>query len=99
MYRYMYYSPFSWIPVVFGILFWVLVVALIVSLIKHAGRHYSYEDESSGEDKNTRYLNIVKERYVKGEISREKYRELKDEFSGYEEDEKDEEEPKEEKEK
>lgn len=57
-------ASFMWLGILFSILFWVLIIAAIVALIKWIfGLGKSKE--------NNTVLNILKERYAKGEISKE----------------------------
>jgi putative membrane protein len=58
----------------FMILFWVLVVYGIIYLFKKA----SSADFGKKEDKNEdRAMEILKERYAKGEITQEQFKEMK----------------------
>lgn len=59
------------------IIFWALIVALIVGLVRAArGRGYwhRYWDET---DKPGRAIEILKERYAKGELSKEQFEHMK----------------------
>ena len=60
------YSPFSFLGPVFMIIFWVVIIYLIISLLKR--RHIS--DGSKAVD-------ILKERYAKGEITKEQFESMK----------------------
>lgn len=82
----MYYYPGSlwWgvssgIGAVFMILFWIVVVVLVVSLIRSAGWRRAWRDGMHPWDypaKNTP-LDILKERYAKGEITKEQLEQMK----------------------
>ena len=61
---------FGGLGFIFMILFWGLIVWVIVKLIKGGGNHAS----CCGGNKS---LNILKERYARGEISKEQYDQMK----------------------
>ena len=63
----------SWIGLIFMILFWILVIAGIVVLIKwlmHGARHGWHDDSHSA-------IGVLKERYAKGEIDKREFEEKK----------------------
>ena len=68
---------FGGIGMIFGFIFFILiiigVILLIVWLVRRTG--YSITDKTS-----TRYLEILKERYAKGELSKEQYENMKKEL-------------------
>ncbi len=69
----MYYYPFFGFGWVFMIVFWSLIIWAIVSLLKP--RHY--HDKSDHVHGRHHALVILQERYAKGEISKEQYKEMK----------------------
>ncbi len=69
-------STFGW----FGggimmLIFWVLFIALIVWLVREVG------DKNTHSHSNSQALAILKERYAKGEISREEFETKKKDIS------------------
>lgn len=70
-----YGSWFGWGGLIIGFIFWILVIAFIVAIIRWAvrgGRHARWEGKNSA-------IEILKERYAKGEIKKEEFEEkLKD---------------------
>ncbi|MBI4811926.1 SHOCT domain-containing protein [Candidatus Falkowbacteria bacterium] len=64
----------------FMIIFWALVVWAIVALVRCAsGRSYwcCGRDERHGRHEHGRALDILKERYAKGEITKEQFEQTK----------------------
>ncbi len=71
-----YYSPFHFfIGPIFMIVFWVFIVWLIVKLIKG-----NSDINLIDSDKNDNALNILKERYAKGDITREQFESMKNDI-------------------
>jgi len=65
---------FGWI---FGMIFWILFICLIVGLVRWfvSGNHKGGQvDEEENPDKA---LDILKERYAKGEITKKEFLEMK----------------------
>lgn len=66
-----YGSWFGWGGMIIGFIFWVLAIIFIVAIIRWAvrgGRHSRWEGEDSA-------IEILKERYAKGEIKKEEFEE------------------------
>ena len=66
-----YGSWFGWGGAIIGFIFWVLVIILIVAIVRWAlkgGRHMRWEGKDSA-------IEILKERYAKGEIKKEEFEE------------------------
>lgn len=59
----------------FMILFWVLIVLLVLYAVKLASRG------NSGREPDRKAGEILKERYARGEISREEYKRMKEDIS------------------
>jgi putative membrane protein len=73
------YNPiFSILGLIFQVLFWVLIIMLIVKLFRHADYHSSSEDDEVAGDRS---LEIVRERYAKGEINKKEFEQLTKDLS------------------
>ena len=74
----MYYgfAPFGWI---FMLVFWCLIIGVIVALVKGGfGKSmcgHNHDDSTHEKDKSP--LDILKERYAKGEIDKKEFEEKK----------------------
>mgnify|MGYP001562817451 FL=1 len=69
-----YFSPFHFFfGAVFMIAFWSLIIWAVVNLVRHFGGH------AKGE--HVRAIEILKERYAKGEISKEQFDTIKKDLS------------------
>lgn len=70
------FFPGGIIAFLFFILFWIFVALLISALFRGFRYHRDIEGEEEEKDgKNA--LNILKERYAKGEINKKEYEEMK----------------------
>lgn len=65
----------SWVGVVFGLLFFLLIVALAIYLFKAITSGHT-----SGQSQAREPLDIAKERYAKGEITKDELAEIKKEL-------------------
>jgi len=85
--RYWNYGPeyyslnpgFNILGFIFQVFFWGLIVMLIVKLIK-SFHHCDHEEIEQSDSKN-KSLEIVKERYAKGEIDKKEFEQLKKDLS------------------
>ncbi len=68
----------GWFGIIFMLIFWVMVFVGLVSLIKWLIQTASRDkSEASG----GRVLDILKERYARGEIDKRKYKEMRKDLS------------------
>lgn len=75
-------SPFGWI---FMVIIWVLVIMLILAIIRRVGGgHHDYR-QMPGHDSLPSHektpIDILKERYAKGEINKEEFEQKKKDLS------------------
>ncbi len=69
---------FGW---VFGLIFWILVVFVVVGLIKWFVKSGRDKEEIDGEDNIGSPLDILKKRYAKGEITKKEFLDMKKDIS------------------
>jgi len=65
------YAPFGWIGAVLMFVFWALIIAGVVILLKRL----TLPPEKEKKDDSA--MEILKERYAKGEINREEFERMK----------------------
>ena len=80
MYGYGISQGFSLIGGIFSLVFWVLLIWLIVAIVRGAsGHHHGGGCWGSGcwedKEKTDSAMDILRERYAKGEISKEEFEE------------------------
>ncbi len=68
----------GWFVIIVMLIFWVLVIVGLVSLIKWLIQTTSREKSEAG---GGRVLDILKERYTRGEIGKRKYKEMRKDLS------------------
>lgn len=68
----------GWFVIIFMLIFWVLVIVGLVSFIKWLIQTTSREKSEAG---GGRVLDILKERYTRGEIDKRKYKEMRKDLS------------------
>jgi putative membrane protein len=69
----------GWFGMIFMLLFWVVVIAGIVLLIRWLAQSTSSRNRS-GDGTGSQAMDILKERYAKGEISQDEFESMKKEI-------------------
>ena len=72
---YDWFSPFGWSWHIIMVFFWVLVIAVTVILIKNIGGNGKKEEYGNSA------IEILKERYAKGEIDKREFNKMVKELS------------------
>lgn len=72
---YSYYQPFGFFGPIFMIIFWIIIIMAVVSLVRwgtgHSGRGHGCHGGGN------KALDILKERFAKGEIDEKEFEEKK----------------------
>jgi len=69
-------SGFDIAGTIISVLFWIAVFFLIVTLFRSFGNHYHEEDNDETGNEDTA-LQILRERYAKGEITKRQFQDMK----------------------
>jgi len=74
------FTPFGGFGWIFMVIFWGFIIWAIVALVRGGFRNghicgHNHDDNARGKDKSS--LEILKERYAKGEIDKKEYDEKK----------------------
>ncbi len=77
-----YMNGYGWVGMIFGmvsmLLFWALLIAAVVVLARHAWGSNKSPENLQGKTA----INILKERYARGEIEREEFEQKKRDLEG-----------------
>jgi putative membrane protein len=68
---------FNLFSFIITVLFWWLIIMVVIKLAKSIANHHQEQEDESQDNAN---LEIVKERYAKGEIKKKEYQEMKKEL-------------------
>jgi putative membrane protein len=78
MYGYYDYSPFHMFGSIFMILFWVVLIAILFRFLLRGISGYGPRDRWSNGPRSGSYpIDILKERYAKGELTKEQFEQMK----------------------
>ena len=67
----------GWLGMIFNIVFWVLILVGLVFLIRWLIQSGRDRADQSGGGRGSRALDIVKERYARGEIDKQQFESMK----------------------
>lgn len=74
------YNSWGFPSMLFSIFFWIIIIVLLVKLITHMGSNGEKEKQEKDQTENNKYLDIIMERYAKGEINKKEYEQLKNDL-------------------
>jgi putative membrane protein len=72
---------FGWMPFM-GMIFWLLILFLIIAAVVALLRPGSVRDRTANSSKRLSALEILEERYARGEINQEEYLQKKQDILG-----------------
>lgn len=72
---------FGWMPFM-GMIFWVLILFLIVAAVMAFARPGNTDSRTDSTQRRPTALDILEERYARGEINREEYLQKKQDILG-----------------
>jgi putative membrane protein len=66
---------------IFGIIFWVLLICIVVGLVRWYVSSSNKNNSSDEEDASEKPIDILKRRYAKGEITKKEFLEMKNDIA------------------
>lgn len=72
---------FSILGFLFQVFFWGLIIMLVIKLFRHKSHHCCEHEMIEKETTGDKSMEIVKERYAKGEIDKKEFEQLKKDLS------------------
>jgi len=70
------YNWWGFPSMLFSIIFWVIIIILLVKLVAHMGDE-GKEGQEKEKTESNKYVDIIMERYAKGEINKKEFEQLK----------------------